>query len=151
MRRTMLIAVGAVAVAAYGCAVEQGGVAGPGYGYVDNRPCAVNFSAGGGLRTGRIYRTYEDFLGLAPAAAHERIAAVINSSGYWVITSDQKLLTVTATPVGVKGGVIPLYAFVTAGPRGGARVELQYNPSGGPTATGRPVMEELCRLLGSVS
>lgn len=152
MKRTNLIVAGLMFAFGYGCAGDYGGArgAGSGYGQVDNRPCAVNFSVGG---VGQ-FRSFEDFPALTPAVALEKAAGIINSSGYRVLAVDQRqgVLSATHGSTYTGAGSFPtLQGQVRASPRGGARVILNLNRAGLPGASAEQMRHELCILLAPLS
>jgi hypothetical protein len=118
---------------------------------VDSRPCVANYSTEGGVRTGKQFKTFEDFPAVSRASAFDNLLVTCAACGYQITKSDKDVGIIGATQTVAPGKIIVLNMIVRTKISGGIRVEIVASLPSGLTTSNDAVKHEFCKMLASVS
>jgi hypothetical protein len=112
--------------------------------------CRANFSIRGSVVRGTTYETFDEFQGLAQAAALDALLSAIPQQSLTLVTADKNTGVVSATGQSPRGKSYTLDFTVTS-ISGGARVSVVQKLHAGDRGHDDAVRDQLCKIVSAVS
>lgn len=117
----------------------------------DPRECARNFTYDGSFFKGRTFKTHVFVPSVTKANAIQRAARYLTMQGWQIRTSDEKLGIISAfSTVSYGQGKTSPYNVGFDPVKGGVKIDITFQLSGGTTAAVESVLAEFCKTVQAV-